>query len=186
MDNSSSDRPSPAVVWFGQASTGQRLVRRVSGTRAGSWLSARLLHRLDGPVLARTAGRRSVTTAMSGLPMVQLTCTGARTGRARTVPVMGLPDGDRLVLVASNYGSVRNPAWYLNLVAHPACVVTAGGADHRMRAYQSEGAERERLWALACAMFPPMRRYALRADGRRIPVMVLEPAQPGTDLQPRI
>lgn len=148
MGKSSSDGPGRAVVGFVQATAGQRLVRRVSGTRAGSWLSARLLHRLDGPVLARTAGRRSVTAALSGLPMVQLTCTGARTGRARTLPVMGMPDGDRLVLVASNYGSVRNPGWYFNLVAHPGCVVTADGANRRMWAYRAEGAERERFWAL--------------------------------------
>jgi hypothetical protein len=84
-----------------------------------AWLFARVMHHLDGPVLRRSRGRRSVTSAITGLPIVELTAVGARSKKPRTLPIIGMPDGDRLVLVASNYGQKRNPGWYHNLKAHP-------------------------------------------------------------------
>lgn len=59
-----------------------------------------------------------------------LTTTGARTGQPRTLPVLGLPDGDRFVVIASNFGQRHNPAWYHNLRAHPQATVTANGVTH--------------------------------------------------------
>ena len=148
------------------------------GQGAGAWLSSRLLHRLDLPVMRLTQGRRSVTGAFSGLPMVELTTTGARTGLPRTMPIICTPDADRLVLVASNYGSAHNPGWYFNLKAHPQCTVVIRGQRWQMEAYEAEGEERERLWALDSSVYPARRHYAVRAGGRRIPVMVLHPASP--------
>jgi len=163
-------------VRFHEANAAQRLMRQVGGTRPGAWLFSRLLHRLDLPVMRLSGGRRSVTGTFSGLPMLELTTTGARTGRQRTIPIIGTPDGDRFVLVASNYGSARNPGWYFNLKAHPTCTVGVRGRRWRMDAYEAVGEERERLWALDCSVYPARRRYAVRAGGRPIPVMVLRPS----------
>jgi deazaflavin-dependent oxidoreductase (nitroreductase family) len=60
-------------------------------------------------------GRSTFTSWVTGLPIVMLTTTGARSGRQRTLPVLGVPDDGTLVVIASNYGQERNPAWYYNL-----------------------------------------------------------------------
>ena len=64
-------------------------------------------------------GRATFTSWTTGLPIVMLTTTGAKSGRTRTLPVLGLPNDGNLVVIASNYGQDRNPAWYHNLRAQP-------------------------------------------------------------------
>src|SRR5262245_50088079 len=59
-------------------------------------------------------------------PLLLLTTIGAKSGQARTTPLLSLPDGDRLVVLASNYGAPRHPDWYHNLLVHPD--VTVEGA----------------------------------------------------------
>jgi len=163
------------VLRFDQANVLQRGMRLLAGTRPMAWLFARVLHHLDGPVMRRSAGRHSVSSALTGLPIVELTTVGARSGEPRTLPLIGVPDGDRLVLVASNYGQQRNPAWYYNLKANPRCSVAFRAQRHEMDAYEAEGEERRRLWELDVAVYPPRNHYAQRAGSRRIPVMVLQP-----------
>lgn len=160
----------------------QRRMRQLGGTRPTAWLSARVLHHLDGPVLRRSGGRWSVASMLLGLPIVELTAVGARSGEPRTLPLVGVPDGNRFVLIASNYGQRRNPAWYHNLTAHPGCTVVFRGKRYEMVAYEAEGEERQRLWQLDVSLYPARNDYARRAGGRRIPVMVLQPApSPPTD-----
>jgi deazaflavin-dependent oxidoreductase (nitroreductase family) len=163
-------------VRFDEANAVQRGMRLLAGTKPMAWLFARVLHHLDGPVLRHSAGRHSVSSALTGLPVVELTTVGARSGRTRTLPILGVADADRLVLVASNYGQSRNPGWYYNLKANPRCSVVFRGRRHEMEAYEAEGDERERLWELDVSVYPPRNHYARRAGGRRIPVMVLQAA----------
>jgi deazaflavin-dependent oxidoreductase (nitroreductase family) len=168
-------------VRFDEANTVQRGMRLLAATRPMAWLFAKVLHHLDGPVLRRSRGRSSVTSALTGLPIVELTAVGARSGEPRMLPIIGVPDGDRLVLVASNYGQQHNPGWYHNLTANPRCSVVFRGQRYEMEAYEAEGEERERLWELDVSVYPPRNHYARRAGDRRIPVMVLQPASgPGT------
>src|SRR3984885_8663966 len=91
-------------VRFDQANAGQRAMRQLAGTRPMAWLFARVLHHLDGPVMRRSGGRHSVSSALTGLPIVELTTVGARSGEPRSLPLIGGPDRERLVLVASHYG----------------------------------------------------------------------------------
>ena len=161
---------------YDQANAVQRGLRRAAGTRPMAWFFARVLHRIDRPLIRMFGGLTSLTTLLTGLPIVELTTTGARSGLPRTMPIVGVPDGERLVLVASNYGNPHHPAWYHNLRAHPECTVRFRGEQRAMRAYEAEGEERERLWALDLTVYPARAAYARRAAGRRIPVMVLEPA----------
>ena len=160
---------------YDQANPVQRLFRNAASTPALARVFSRVLYRVDRPVIRLSGGRTSVTAALTGLPIVELTTTGARTGLPRTMPIVGIPDGDRLVLVASYYGSPKHPAWYHNLRAHPECTVRYRGRELAMRAYEAEGEERDRLWALDLTVYPTRARYA-EWSGRRIPVMVLEPA----------
>jgi deazaflavin-dependent oxidoreductase (nitroreductase family) len=166
------------AVGFDEANAAQRLARQLGGVRPMSWLFAHLQHHLDAPVLRRSGGRRSVTSALSGLPVIELTAIGAQSGKSHVLPLVGVPDQDRLVVVASNFGQRRNPGWYYNLKANPRCSVVFRGQQYEMDAYEAEGEERERLWDLDVSVYPPRNDYARRAVGRRIPVMVLQQRQP--------
>jgi len=150
-------------------------MRKTASTPVTARFFARTLHKLDEPILRRSGGKRSLTSWLTGLPIVELTTTGARSGLPRTLPIVGVPDGDRLVLIASNYGQKRNPAWYHNLVANPRCNVAFRGQHQEMQAYEAEGAERQRLWDLDLTVYPTRASYAQWAPHRQIPVMVLEP-----------
>lgn len=153
----------------------RRAIRQVAATRAVAWTSARVLHRLDGLVFRATGGRKMFSTWVSGLPVVMLTTTGARTHRSRTMPVLALRDGDRMVVIASNYGQRHNPAWYYNLRAHHQAQVWVGGRNVEMAARELAGAERERYFRRGLDINPGWARYRRRAGHRTIPVIMLEP-----------
>src|SRR5579859_5049846 len=59
-------------------------------------------------------------------PIILMTTTGAKTGQERIIPLMYVPDGDRLLAVASKGGSPKNPEWYNNLIVHPEVTVEVG------------------------------------------------------------
>lgn len=158
----------------GNANLLQRVARSLSATAPVSWLLAHTLHHVDGQVFRLTGGRRTFSSFVTGLPVVMLTTTGARSGKPRTVPVLGLPDGDRIVVFASGYGrNSRPPGWYYNLRAHPEAELAVDGVTHRVLAYEAGGEERERLWREALEVYPGFAGYQQRVGTRRIPVMVL-------------
>src|SRR5207245_1942433 len=83
---------------------------------------------------------------MEGRPLLLLTTTGAKSGQLRTTPVMYIPDGDRLLVIASNAGAATHPDWYRNLMAHPEVTVEVGNETFKAIAIVTEGSERQRLW----------------------------------------
>ena len=111
--------PNPA-----QPALWQRFVQRIAATRPGSWLFSHTLHHVDRFLMGVSGGRLTVPGLLAGLPVVWLTTTGAKTGKERTLPVLGLRDGDRWVVVASNWGNETHPAWYYNLRANPEVELT--------------------------------------------------------------
>jgi len=68
------------------------------------------------------------------LRFLLLRTTGRRTGQPRTVPLLHLPDGDRVILVASQGGLPTNPQWYGNLVADPKVEIRVGRNSRVMTA----------------------------------------------------
>lgn len=104
-----------------------------------------------------------------------LTTTGARSGQARTVPVLGLPTPDGLVVIASNYGQERQPAWYYNLRALPEGEVAVGPTVRRFRAIEAQGDQRARIWREGLEVYPGWATYERRASHRNIAVFVLQP-----------
>lgn len=151
-------------------------VRDVSASSPVSWLLARTLHHVDGFVFRLTRGRHTASSLLAGLPVVMLATTGARSGITRTVPVLGIPDGERIVVVASGYAqSIRPPAWYFNLRANPEARVTVDGITRDVYAYEAEGEEKERLWTMAVRTYPGFTDYQKRVSDLSIPIMVLSP-----------
>ncbi|MCU0494567.1 MAG: nitroreductase family deazaflavin-dependent oxidoreductase [Chloroflexaceae bacterium] len=147
----------------------------VSGSALGSWIGARLAPPLDRLVVRLTGGRHSFTSFCTGLPLIWLTTLGAKSGQPRTVPLIGMPVGRELMIIASNWGQAHYPAWYHNLRANPAVSVRSGGSTGRYLAREVSGDERERCWALAVARYPGYAGYKQRATQRTIPVVLLAP-----------
>lgn len=104
---------------------------------------------------------------------IKLTTAGRRTGERRTVTLYGWPDGTSIVIVGSRGGSVRDPAWALNLRAEPRAVLRTGKTDRDVVASEADGKEYDRLWAFVCEAFPLYATYQKRTS-RRIPLFVLE------------
>jgi F420H(2)-dependent quinone reductase len=128
-------------------------------------------------VAYRLSGGRVAGHIPSGAPICLLTTTGRRSGRPRTVPLVYVPDGEDLVVVASRGGMGSHPAWYLNLLADPGATVQVGLASRPVRARDATEAERERLWPTLTAVYPHFDAYQLRTC-RRIPVVILSPRTP--------
>ena len=134
--------------------------------------SQTLLTRAHRWLYRRTGGR--VGGRLGAMEQVLLTTTGRVTGRPSTTPLTGIPDGDRLVLIASDGGNPQHPHWYRNLVVNPEVVVQRGPTKHRMRARTADPAERDRLWRIAVDLYGGYATYQGRTD-RVIPVVVCEP-----------
>jgi deazaflavin-dependent oxidoreductase (nitroreductase family) len=107
-----------------------------------------------------------------GTPLLLLTTTGARSGERHTTPMAYLPDGDRLIVWASNGGSPRNPDWYHNLLAHPQVTVEVGTVTFDAIAVVTADAERDRLWARGVAVYPSLAEHQAKTT-RQIPVIAL-------------
>ncbi len=160
---------------YARANALQRALRRLAASRPGSWLFARILHRIDRPVYRLTRGRHTFSSLVSGLPVVMLTTTGARSGRPRSVPVLGLPTTEGLSVIASNFGQDHHPAWYHNLRASPEGEVCVDGVTRRFRAREADGEQRARIWQTGLDVYPGFSQYEGRAGERRIAVFVLDP-----------
>jgi deazaflavin-dependent oxidoreductase (nitroreductase family) len=161
-------------VSYARANPVQRAMRRLAASGPGSWVFAPVLHRLDGPVYRLTRGRATLGSLLAGLPVVLLTTTGARTGRPRTVPLLGLPSSEGLVVIASNWGRAQPAAWERNLRANPAGTVSVAGRSMPVRAVEAAGERRTRIWREALDVYPGYAAYERRAAGRWIGVYVLE------------
>jgi deazaflavin-dependent oxidoreductase (nitroreductase family) len=129
------------------------------------WKLHRFVYRVSG---GRVGG------AFGGAPVLLLITTGRRSGEVRPVTLTYFEDGDRFVVVASNAGEDRHPAWWLNLREHQYATVQIGGITTRVRVVEARGEERERLWAELVRRDPAYDEYRLRTH-RRIPVVVLQP-----------
>lgn len=162
-------------IAFDQANALQKVLRRFAASGPGSWLFARIMHRIDGPVHRLTRGRHTFASLVSGIPVIMLTTTGAKSGQPRTVPVLGIPAQDDLAIIASNFGQQSHPAWYHNLRAHPEAKIVVDGTPRRVRAVEAEGPRRADIWQAGLRLYPGFAQYESRASHRRIHVFVLEP-----------
>jgi deazaflavin-dependent oxidoreductase (nitroreductase family) len=152
----------------------QRLLQEFFALPPVTWLLAHILHHADSLLLRLTGGRLSFAQ-FSGLPIIELTATGAKSGKKRTVPLAGLPDGDKYALIASNFGQKHYPAWYYNLKANPECTVTKNGQSKVYIAREADEQENEYYFKMAINYYIGYAAYKQRAKNRRIPVMILEP-----------
>jgi len=137
------------------------------------WRCHRALHRLSGGrFLWNTGGKR-------GWGALDLTVVGRKTGKERHVILGYLDDGPDLVVLAMNGWDEGNPAWWLNLEAHPDAVVRLAHRPPRpVHARAAEGEERERLWKRWADVDHDLDAYAAMRSVET-PVVVFEPREVG-------
>jgi deazaflavin-dependent oxidoreductase (nitroreductase family) len=110
----------------------------------------------------------------AGANMLLLHTVGAKSGQARTNPVVYVTDGDRLVVIASKSGADSNPDWYYNLLANPTVTVELGTEQFQARAIPvTEEPERSRLYAKMVERMPGFAEYEQKTS-RKIPAIILE------------
>jgi deazaflavin-dependent oxidoreductase (nitroreductase family) len=129
--------------------------------------------KLNIPLYRLSGGR--IGGKLDNTPVLLLTTTGRKSGQQRTAPVVYLADSDRYIVIGSNAGHSRTPAWSLNLKADPGAEVEVGRRRVRVNARVAVGEERADLWRKANEQYSGFDDYAERTD-RDIALFVLEPA----------
>ena len=125
----------------------------------------------------RSGGTEGTTLRDTGLPVIIVTHTGNKTGAVRKTPLMRVTDGANYVLVGSQGGAPKHPAWVHNLRTNPKVEIRDRTVVQPMQAREvTDAAERARLWKLAVAAFPPYEEYQTRTT-RQIPIFVAEPVR---------
>ncbi len=151
---------------------------RAAGCRCDRvWVSRKTK---EAAVDVRAVNRRVIEQFRAGGPvegmhrdrLVLLTTTGRRTGTPHTTPMMFHPDGDRILVVASNVGAPAHPDWYLNLLADPAVTVESDADSYAATATPLDGADYERAWADITRLYPFFIDHA-RKTTRAIPLVAL-------------
>ncbi len=124
-------------------------------------------YRLTGGAIGNKLGRA---------PVLLLTTIGRKSGKRRTTPLLFLEDGDDVVIVGSNAGDDRDPAWWRNLRHNPAAVVQIRRETRPVRAHLATDDEKARLWPRLTAMYPDYIVYTTRTK-RALPVIILSRAR---------
>ena len=123
----------------------------------------------------KSGGKDGTTLRDTGLPVILVTHTGNKTGAVRKTPLMRVKDGDSYVLVGSQGGAPKDPVWVHNLRANPHVDLRDETAVSPMQVREvNDKAERDRLWKLAVAAYPPYEEYQAKTT-RRIPLFIAEP-----------
>jgi deazaflavin-dependent oxidoreductase (nitroreductase family) len=153
--------------WFGRAYSA------IAATRSSRFISRHVNWKLDPFLLRVTRGRFATTLVF---PTALLETRGARSGLARRNAIIYFHDGDRVTIVASNAGDVRDPAWFHNLRANPDVIF---GGEPMHATVVTDHAERDRLWTLADRVFPAFTSYRDNAAKvhRTIPIVQLTPTR---------
>ena len=158
------------------ANAAQRVTQRIAASGPGAWVFQRTLYPVDKVLYKRTDGRLTVPGLMAGLPVIMLTTTGAKSGEPRSMPLVGIPLGDDLAVIGSNYGQQRTPGWVYNLEADPAATVSYRDRSVEVTARAASAEEADEAFEIAATFYPGYGKYRARASHRTIRVFVLEPS----------
>src|SRR5213083_2538009 len=112
---------------------------------------------------------------------MRLTTMGRRSGKERSVILGYYEDGPNLVTLAMNGWAEAEPAWWLNLQAHPDTVVELKGGSRAVHGRSAEGDERDRLRARWRELSDDYDAWAAMRTGTTA-VVVLEPRVNGASM----
>ena len=134
-----------------------------------------VMHRAVYSVTAGRLGLRNAKPDTWG--MLRLRTVGRRTGEERTAILGYLEDGADLITLAMNGWADPEPAWWLNLQAHPEATIDLRGGSRKVIGRAAKEEERDRLWAMWVDQDDGTNDWASRRS-RETAVVILEPAEP--------
>jgi deazaflavin-dependent oxidoreductase (nitroreductase family) len=151
----------------------RELVNKFSTTSFGRFIGKTLAARID-PALYKLSGGRVTSVGPQVIPQLVLTTTGRKSGKERSVQLGFTADRDDYIVVASNWGGEKHPAWSYNLDAHPKAQVQVGKDTKRVLARRLSSDEKKAIWPKLVANVPQYATYVSRTD-RDIKVYRLSP-----------
>ena len=116
-----------------------------------------------------------VPSAPDPVPSLLLTTTGRKSGDRWMFPLFYGTTGSSYFVIASKGGAPEHPGWYKNMQAHPEVEIQVATKKMKAKARVASGTERAKLWKDAVGFFPPYADYEKKAQGREIPIVVLDP-----------
>ena len=146
-----------------QASPLTRIIRPLSKTAGFA-----RVYRTVGPVVdpkIRDLRDGRVMARLYGFPILMLHSTGAKSGQPRSSPLVYVRDGDDVMLVGTNFGQPKHPAWTANLLAHPEAAVVIGPVRLNVDAQQVDDDTFDRLFPAFVAVYPGYANYLERRQG---------------------
>lgn len=135
------------------------------GSRVQTWVYRRTGGRVGGTWRIGAGFRRPVPTLL-------LEHRGRKSGKVFTAPLLYLPDGDDIIVVASQGGRADHPQWYRNLVADPNAHIRIRSEHRAVVARVANPQERQRLWPLLTELYADFDAYKSWTQ-REIPVLIL-------------
>jgi len=117
----------------------------------------------------RMSKGRLMNKFIGGYPVCIVTTTGAKSGKIRRIALIHLPHGEDKLLVASQGGMDKMPAWYYNIAANPRVQIMVDGEEKTYTATRVSDEEKAGLWPHLCSLYPDFDEYQARTD-RNIPV----------------
>jgi len=151
----------------------QKMVQKLASTKMVAWFLSRVLHYLDNAILKLTNSQKSLTSILSGVPVIVLTTIGAKSGKSRSIPLLGLMKDEQVILIASNWGQSHHPSWYYNLKANPEVHLSIGKSTGEYIARDATDDEYLVYWDEAVNLYAGFAEYKKRAITREIPMVVL-------------
>lgn len=147
-----------------QTATSEQMAKVLPYLRVFSSLNEKIYRWTGGRLMGKLAGR----------DICLITMTGAKSGKTRVVPLMYVPYREGVIIVASQGGAPKNPAWFNNLVVHPDIEVQYKRKKMQLRARRADAEEKQAVWPTCCEYYPDYELYQQRTD-RDIPVFICEP-----------
>jgi deazaflavin-dependent oxidoreductase (nitroreductase family) len=110
---------------------------------------------------------------LAGRPIALLYTVGCKSGQIRSIPLVYYDlDKDGIIVLASNNGSPKPPAWWLNLQKTPEIDVQIGRKKQRLRAEEVDDQRRLELWPQMVKANALIAGYPAKS-GRKIPIILL-------------
>jgi deazaflavin-dependent oxidoreductase (nitroreductase family) len=153
-------------------SLAHRMVARIARSALGIRIIRKVGPHIDPTLIRLTGGRLSSVTPF---PALLLSHTGARSDIVRATPLVYFTDAGRVIVIASNFGARKNPAWCHNIKANPEVTLLGRGFKGSFLAEEVVGPERDRLFQLAEGASSPYGHYQQSAAARLIAVIAFGP-----------
>jgi len=167
---------------FRPSNRAQRALQALVASRWGAWAFAKMLPTLDTSVGRLTHGRTSVPELLAGLPVLDVTTTGRKSGERRTTHLIAIPRAGELAIIGSNFGQPATPGWVFNLEADPHATAGYRNRSIDVVARPATDAEFDEVLRNAAPLYGGYAKYRERiGESRRLRIFVLESAARGAN-----